>query len=447
VSRPSLHDVPDLIDWHEGMLLTPRHFEQLTLRYEDLLQYGILQASPFSWGIRKLRIDSSKLLSGQFCVLELEAVMPDGLGVFFRIGEADDLACDLNSLPDEARSQGAMVHLLVPASSQIRAGKELSRYVSFDEGLGDATEDEEENIPRLRPRLQLFAGAEIVSAKYISLPLAKLEYRNEVYTLGDYMPPTAEVTIESSLGDLCANTVRRIRERAVYLSQQLHTLSASGRRQFGELQRMRVRGMVTALPAVEALLGAGLANPFVLYTAYCNLAGQMSVLSESLVPPAFPPYKHTDILGSFRHVDRYLNAVLREGIPENYMPVPFTYHEGVFSLVFEPEWTKRRLILVMRFPQGTAQLDAIAWGEQCLIGSERLQQSMREKRVLGSARHYLQNEEGLVPSAGSVLFQLTFDPEYILLNEPLQVLGVFPKKDVRPSEIVLYIKTANRGES
>jgi type VI secretion system protein ImpJ len=446
VSRPSLHDVPDLIDWHEGMLLTPRHFEQLTLRYEDLLQYGVLQSSPFTWGVRKLRIDTSKLLRGQFCVLELEAVMPDGLGVFFRTEEAEDLTCDLKALPEEARTQGAMVHLLVPASSDIRTGKELSRYVSYDEGIGDATEDEDESIPRLRPRLQLIAGMETVSAKYISLPIAKLEYRNEVYALADYMPPSAEVAIESSVGTLCSNTVRRIRERAVYLAQQLHTLSASGRKQFGELQRMRVRGMVTALPAIEALLCVGVANPFVLYTAYCSLAGQMSVLSETIVPPVFPPYKHTDILGSFRHVDRYLNAVLREGIPENYMPIPFTYHEGVFSLVFEPEWAKRRLILVLRFPPGTPQLDAIAWGEQCLIGSEGLQQSMRERRVLGAPRHYLQNEEGLVPSAGSVLFQLTFDPEYIHLNETLQVLGVSAKKDVRPSEIVLYVKTATRGD-
>lgn len=440
--RPSLHGVPDLIDWHEGMLLTPRHFEQLTLRYEDLLQYSILQSSSFTWGIRKLRIDPARLLRGQFCVLELEAVMPDGLGVSYRAVDAgDDLAFDLTALPEQSRKEEVLVHLLVPASSSIRTGKELSRFVSYDESLGDGIQDEEESIPRLRPRLQIVAGTDTIPAKYISLALAKLEYRNEVYVLSDYMPPSAEVPVDSPVGVLCANTVRRIRERAVYLSQQIHTLSASGRRQFGEVQRMRVRSMVAALPGVEALLATGLANPFVLYTAYCSLAGHMSVLSENIVPPVFPPYRHSEILESFRHVDRYLNAVLREGIPENYMPVPFTYHDGIFSLIFEPDWVKKRLILVLRFPSGTAQLDAISWGEQSLIGSEDLQRSMREKRVLGAPRHYLQNEEGLVPGADSILFQLTYDPEYIHLNEALQILGVPSQKGVRPSEIVLYIKT------
>lgn len=447
MSRPSLHDVPDLIDWHEGMLLTPRHFEQLTSRYEDLLQYSILQSAPFSWGVRKLRLDASGLLRKQFCVLELEAVMPDGLGIAYQAQEADPLCCDLSLLNEQDRTQGTTIHLLVPASSSIRPGRELSRFSTYEENLDTVIEDSDESIPRLRPRLALVAGSETISAKYVSLPLARLEYRNEVFVLSDYMAPSAEVGIDSPVGTLCTNTVRRIRERAAYLSQQFQALSSSGHRQFGEMQRLRVRGMVTGLPAVEALLSSGVSNPFVLYTAYCSLAGNISILSESIVPPVFPAYQHTDMLNSFQQVDRYIHAVLQEGIPENYMGIPFTYHEGIFSLIFDAEWAKRRLILALRFPAGTAQIDAIAWTEQSLIGAEGQQRSMREKRVLGAQRHYLQNEEGLVPGSGSVLFHLVFDPEYIQVDEPLQILGFPVQKDVRPTEVMLYVKTSATAES
>ena len=40
-------DIPEAIQWHEGMLLAPQHFQQLAWRQETLLHYATLAASPF----------------------------------------------------------------------------------------------------------------------------------------------------------------------------------------------------------------------------------------------------------------------------------------------------------------------------------------------------------------------------------------------------------------
>ena len=48
--------VPDLIQWHEGLLLTPQHFQQLSLRVEGLIQALPGLYVPFGWGVRSFEV-------------------------------------------------------------------------------------------------------------------------------------------------------------------------------------------------------------------------------------------------------------------------------------------------------------------------------------------------------------------------------------------------------
>lgn len=442
MARLTLHDIPNLIEWHEGMLLLPEHFEQLTLRQESLVQYHALTTSPYGWGVRALKVDEVQLLRGVFRVIEMEIVFPDGLAVHYDAENTDVLEFDLGTLPDSAKQQSTMLYVSVPVQRFGRSAGDILRYVSSGEVSSEDDEDVDTNvIPRLRPRLCLFAGTEPVKSKFVSVPLGKLVYRREIFALDDYVPPTCEVAMGSPLASLCTATVRRLRERAIYLNEQLRTLSASGRRQMEAQQLMRIRSLVSGLPAFEALLSTGLTHPYVLYVAYCSLAGHIAGLGSTMIPPVFPVYNHSELQETFSAVDNYINAVLREGIPEDYVGIPFNFVDGVFSLNFEPEWVTRRLILAIRCQAGVPDMDVLSWGERSLIGSASKQRSMREKRVLGAPRHYLASEEGLVAGQGVLLFHLVYDSSYIELNELLQVVGVGGERhDVQPAELVLYVK-------
>ena len=46
---PELNDIPEAVQWHEGMLLAPQHFQLSARRGEALLGYALGAAAPFAW--------------------------------------------------------------------------------------------------------------------------------------------------------------------------------------------------------------------------------------------------------------------------------------------------------------------------------------------------------------------------------------------------------------
>src|SRR5260370_27065306 len=131
----TLRDVPDLVQWHEGMLLAPQHFQQMSLRGEALLQYHISSATPFPWGVRRLRIDSGALLSGLYRIVELEAIMPDGLVITHEATDSDPLELSLAEHSITASQSHVAVHLVVPSrqSAAMRATGDGARYSSYED--------------------------------------------------------------------------------------------------------------------------------------------------------------------------------------------------------------------------------------------------------------------------------------------------------------------------
>ena len=73
---PSAHDLPPTIQWHEGMLLAPQHFQQLVQRTEKLLTYHLGLGLPYQFGVTRLRYESTQLFTGTLRITELEAVLP-----------------------------------------------------------------------------------------------------------------------------------------------------------------------------------------------------------------------------------------------------------------------------------------------------------------------------------------------------------------------------------
>src|SRR5438105_14027397 len=81
------YELPEAIQWHEGMLLSPQHFQQLSLRQEELMAYHLTMVSPFHWAVTHLKHDPVLLVSGTYRITELEGIVPDGLGIS-RSGQA-----------------------------------------------------------------------------------------------------------------------------------------------------------------------------------------------------------------------------------------------------------------------------------------------------------------------------------------------------------------------
>jgi hypothetical protein len=74
--------IPERIQWHEGMLLAPQHFQQTQARTDALAGWHAIAAAPLAWGVRHLEVDAGLLANGLLRVLALDAVMPDGTAVW-----------------------------------------------------------------------------------------------------------------------------------------------------------------------------------------------------------------------------------------------------------------------------------------------------------------------------------------------------------------------------
>lgn len=429
--------IPEAIQWHEGMLLAPQHLQQLSQRSESLVHYHLHTIAPFFWGVRQLEIDETLLTTGIFRVLRLEAVMPDGLVVSHRAGEGSSLQVSLQNV----QHQPATIHLAVPARSPRATKGDLPRYhsVEGEPVVDESTGDGEIAIPRLKPQLSLRIE-EKPSAKFVSFPLARVQYRNEAFGLTEFVPPATIISIDSPIWKMCSLTAAKIRERALFLSEQVRSPASASRIPLMLETKSKIQNMVCGLPQFEAVMNTGTAHPYELYKAFCLLAGNLAGLGYSMVPPVFSKYNHDDLYTVFNQLQEFAFNMMEEGIPESYLAIPLQLVKKTFSVVFDSQWKDRRLFLAMRGQSGMAESDVVTWGEQCRIGSESIMRSMRDKRILGAGRQLIQSYESLVPARGVVLFSLQYDQQFMKSDEVLQVVNDSEGAGMHPAEIILYVK-------
>ena len=440
----SFRQVPAAIQWHEGMLLAPQHFQQLALRQDGLLHYHAATVSPFHWGVRHLRLDPVLLVEGTLRVTALEAVMPDGLVVTHDAGVPGGLEADLTPWTDAMKAAPVRIHLAVPA---LRPGLspvqgELPRYDSVEgEPVADeSTGDGDLRIPRLQPRVSLLV-AETPPQKYVSFPLAEVAYTNETFALTDFQPPMVRVPLGSPLGQMCTAVARRLREKAVFLADRSRSPSVVARPPQLLETRAMVHSLVAALPQFEAVLNTGVAHPYALYLALTSLAGHLAFLGRGLLPPVLDAYDHDDLWARFDQARQFVFRVIDEGILETFTAFPFTLEKDLFQLTFDEEWRTRRLVLGVRARPGLSEAELAQWVEQCLIGSRTVMPSLRDRRVLGARRERIAGEGDLVASSGVLLYALEADPHVIEPNQVLQVWNAADRGEPpQASEIVLYVK-------
>jgi type VI secretion system protein ImpJ len=438
--------LPAAIQWHEGMLLSPQHFQQMALRQEALLHYHLMAIAPFYWGVHHLKIDSNLLIDGTLRVLELEAVMPDGLALSYPHQEGPDLAIDLKPYADEMKKKPLTVHLVVPAKrTGVASTKgELARYDSVEGQpvVDENTGESELSIPRLKPRLSLLI-TDTPPQKYSSFPLLKVAYRNETFTMTDYIPPTLIASTKSAVWEICSTAAHRLREKAIFLSERVRSPSSAMRGALLIETKSMIQSLVSDLPQFEALLNTGVSHPFTLYLSLCSLAGRAASLGSGLIPPVLEPYDHNNLRASFEQAKEFIFRMIDEGILETHTPVPFGFENGVFSLMLEESWLTKTITIGVRERAGMSEEDVLGWIEESLIGSSSKVESMKNKRILGASRTRIEGDKELIPARGVVLFAVKAERQFIEPDEVLQIFNTSDPTGKRsPAEIVLYVKNA-----
>jgi type VI secretion system protein ImpJ len=448
-------DIPAAIHWHEGLLLTPQHFQQLTSRHEALVQYSAAVYSPYCWGLRRFKHQGISLPTGKFQIVELEAVMPDGLVVSHdAAGAGASLEVDLSKYKELMTDRALPIYLAMVAGQTNGSSANGDRYEQFDGGLvGDAVSNgRAREIFRVRPKLVLVPVPETLPAKYIGFPIAKLRY-TDTYRLDDeFIPPLltlpasadreAPVRRAKLLADMCSAAAQRVRDRASILLNE----EARGTNRFhalpeGEAVRLeqmikaqRMLSIVGALPVLEAMLQCGGLHPLSIYLGLCSVAGHLAVFGTDMIPDRFEPYNHNDLYATFKPLIDFIERKLDEGLPVSYKSFHFHFKDHSFQLHFDGAWLGKQLALAIHGPREMSEEALKLWGESSLIASEGKIQEIRKNRTTGVPRTFADRIGDVGPKKGVVLFALP-DTKEIEPNQTLHILN----DGTWPADIVLHV--------
>jgi type VI secretion system protein ImpJ len=441
--------IPEAVQWHEGMLLSPQHFQLTARRAEALTGYLLEKAAPFCWGVERLQIDQGLLLDAVFRVVELEAVLPDGLLILHPSGDDEPrLELDFRSAELDPRVAPITVHVAVAARSEHAASEGgLPRYRSA-EGRPVADEntgDNEMAVPRLRPALSLYLTPSPLhppSNKYVSLPIARIAFRDETYTLERYEPPRVVLTRDSLLHRCALKIAVQLREKALALGENLQSARQQGNEAHTPEITAQLRSVVRTLPRLEALLASGVAHPFPVYLTLCDVAGDLAVIGGQLNLPQLSGYEHRDALPPFTeiavHVERML-ALLREA----FRSVRFTRLEpGRFTLAMRPGWVTETLIVGARIGPGQAAAAVREWMESALIASSSRMRTIRENRMLGAVREIVVDapELDLVAPPNVLLYRVSAEAFAIVSEDTLEIArSLEDPGHGQPLELLLFV--------
>jgi type VI secretion system protein ImpJ len=450
-------DLPELIEWHEGMLLAPQHFQQFAARSELLTQFMFTQGAAFRWGVIKLKIDYTALNGGTFRVLNVEAIMPDGM---LALG-GDERGVKLEFDLEKAEGNPVRVCLAVPSEPAVYNRSDYSRYeavVKKDELTSDDISGSDPAIiPRIRPRLRLDAGRSSLGGM-TALPLIEFDAQGTVFKKTDYLAPMLAVETGSPLASVCARVDKAVREMATDLATKL----SPNARKTNPAGIQQLQWLVSGLPLLETLLESGQAHPYDLYRALCAMAGSVAFLSNDRVPPIFSRYKHDDLRTSFLEVISFIQLALSEGLTESWVDRDFSIAQNAGEKVADADSPSPELTyeigptleqafggkadfsatyfgLVLRLPRNVTPASMTEWGKSCLLAPEDAMPDLELSRSRGAICEPVDVLEDLVVPPGSVLFRVQNDRRWI---DPSKKLLLRPaKQETRiPEAVTLFVK-------
>jgi type VI secretion system protein ImpJ len=440
--QKKLSSILPIIQWHEGMLLSPHHFQQTEIRNFQMLSQQISLLSSCHWGVQALQIDPIVLPEGTVRILEVGAIMPDGLIASYNAAMSDipPLEIDLTPFKDNVGKDGLTVSLCLPGRmpnvSPIAGDNPRFYSIEWPAVKDENTDDNPLSIPRLFPRLFLHVG-EPYPPLSSGFPILKIGYVDECFVQMPFTPPCFFVERDMPLWVKCAETVQKIREKVSFLTERWE--SQVGTPLAYETESM-LKPLMMALPIFEMIIHSAAVSPYRMYQQLCETIGHLCTLRLSQVPPVLTPYDHNNINGCFFPLLNLIHEYLKS-IDHSFSVFSFMNKDRLFSLRLFKNYCEQDLIIGLKSQQGMTETQLQDWMNGCIIASDSMLESVQSKRISGASRYLLRDEElyEVMPGRGTIIFKIPINSEFIKIDEKLNIYNPADSSDKRPSEVMLYI--------
>ncbi|BBH52470.1 type VI secretion system baseplate subunit TssK [Fluviispira sanaruensis] len=444
---PSLKYIPDQIMWHDGMLLSPQHFQQAFKRCENIIRYHNYESSPYHFGIKTFKIDQTAFASGLFKIEELECIFQDGLEYYYNsIYDSVQAQIDLSKYKDILENKTLTLYLSIPRIQNKNSilNNTYSRYkvanvdnIAFDENTGE----DEIPIPRVRPNISLLFEHEL-TPHYISLPLFKIYHENSIYKTREFSHPSTKINRESPVWKICHSICMTLRYKIQDIIETLQKFSMM-KENTELLDRIEtLKCMKSSLPRLEACIHSEQLHPFILYLETYSVVS--NILSNEIyeMPAPLIEYNHYDNLSCFQKLRAILNEYLEKEIPTDFTISKAVKIDNKYSIHVHKGNLgvndSTHFLLGFKKNSDISQINFLSWIKSAIICDEENFEVILERRVLGMHRTLIEKYENLIPQKNIYLVRVKFEAA---VKEKISIIiapSINENSDFSPDEILLY---------
>lgn len=419
------------VQWHEGMLLSPHHFQQMSNHIQQLFRL----AAPFNYGFFDLNIDTSSLASGVIRLLKANGIFQDGL--YFDFDALNDPPVEKNlSEFFHINNSTVKVHLAVRA---YKMGENLvvggnSRYYSKEiANVSDENSGENPiNIPVIRPKLRLLLEDEL-DARYISFPVVEVQKSIDgAIQMTNFLPPFITINEYSKIMEMCRDISHRIREKVSYFSDRKSNFSHES----ADVALSNLRLLIKALLPMEAMIHVNNIRPFDLYKCVLQAVADIIATNPSQLIPRLFPYQHEDLYNTFYNLLEHISKVL-DTLKQKYTVVRFEKEGPLFRLKMQKDWLERDQITIgVQKSFSSSDSDILNWISSAQIASESMLQLIKDRRIIGAERQIMERGAYITQPNGMTLVSIKNNFSYIKPAERLCISNYsYP---IEPDSVVLY---------
>jgi type VI secretion system protein ImpJ len=319
--------------WHEGMLLTPQHFQQWDRHQDQRLGQLAETAQAYSYGLTALQIDARALASREFALLSASGAFPDGL--VFDLSDANELpaARPVGANAFDTSRDRCGVYLAAPISRPgaiacSDTGQVDGHHTRFKRRLRQAPDENPGGNPReiaiaTKNLRVLFEGEALDGHSTIKIAELARSPAGGLELSETYVPPCLHLSASPTL----VSCLRRIAEILVARSTEMAQMRRSRTQGLVEFSVSEVANFVMLhtvnghLPVLLHQLAKGRVHPEAVFLQLAALAGQLCAFADEGHPKDLPAYHHDEPAGSFMRLEERLRGLLGTVIPTRYVPI------------------------------------------------------------------------------------------------------------------------------
>ncbi len=306
--------------WGEGLMLRPQHFQRQDAYHEWRQAETARTLHPYSWGVRRLKVDTDALATGSLRVLDLQAVFPDGDPCTAPQDDELPETLALSGIP--AGVAEVVFHLALapmrPAGQNFATdddnAKAASRFLMRNEPATDwFTSAVDAAVPTLRRRLRLVSDLE-PREHLVTLPLLRLRRQaTGGFELdANFMPPAVSLAAAPVLQSM----LRRLLDVLQAKVDALYGTHREPSRHVIEFRSGDIASFWLLHTCSSAFAGLShlhhhpLLHPERLFERLLELAGALMTFSKSHGLSDLPVYRHDAPGPAFAKLDHIVRDLL-----------------------------------------------------------------------------------------------------------------------------------------